>query len=992
MAIGALYTAGIVATTAQRPRDVIDELCEAMAGKWAFVGNQLIVRAGEYVTPVISLGDDDFAGGPVTTSMRAPRESTSNVINATLLDASQNYKEVDMPRVAAAAYITADGQELPVALQYDAITNPTQAQQVSAVRLREDRQGLTTVARFNLAAFAVELFDTVALTNTVKGWAAKPFEVLNRKWTLDGLIELTQKETDPTIYAFGDTFDAVDAAPNTNLPQPHQVEQLSGLAVESGTAELSDGSIITRTRVTWTATADQSVLQNGKVEIQYLDALQIFPPADWPSQFEQGAARETVIVGLRGGRTYVFRGRFLGLGGRVRGKWSSPQVLHTVAQPPKLAGQNLFVNASFEIDTANIADNWTPISAGTHGTITHSDATGIFGTRAQRTDATNLGTTSADRVGYQQGVSIPGLVGKNMTLSVYAEGTSNAKLGLVIDWYTSASGSFLSESIVTGTLTSSTTQTPRFTLTGIVPISCGFAVCYIWIQERPSSAGAAYLRIDAAQFEQSSEATPFAASADEAAALAAAALASATAAAADATAALAQLNSISSDNVLSPGEKPGEILRYNILFNEQAGIDAQAVSFGITTEKSAYDNTLSALNAYLAGLTGWNVVPGTDVAIVGTIYRSNWAAAYAARQVLLNAIADAAANTYRGATGIGGGNLLFNAGLETAGSTGTWDTGAAGWYSYAAGGEGFTPSKVTGRTSGTAIRISWSGANTGFKGIVTNNSNLFGGVAPGVRGGWQPSRSYVISFWARANSSTAAFSHDWNTAPASSVPLLAPTPSSTEWRRWATRITWGGSVEALARLYVKASGTMSGWIEIDDLQVEEGDVLTAWTPGSIGAATIEPGGATETFFDSGFGSTSALFGGHHDTQLDTSDTICSVAYTNTVGRAVTVQFEAAVHQLFVYGTPLETNFTTAEARVIVSGAVSGNGTSVIYDLKDAPLPLHSNYIGTTRVFHVTVADGATLGVAVELHSVLPSTSTSFGINGDGTVRGAAIKA
>jgi hypothetical protein len=465
MATSALYTAGIVATTAQRPIDVIGDLAQAMAGKVAFIGGQLIVRAGEYQTPVISLGDDAFAGGAVSVQARVPRENLFNIVTGRIIDSEQGWKaDVDFPRVQAQAYIDADGGvQLPLDVQFSAVNRSTQAQQVAAVMLRNARQALSIVARFNLAAFAVELFDAVAVTSTRYGWADKPFEVIGRRWTLEGLIELTLRETDPSIFAFGNTFDATDAAPNTNIPLAYQVQDLTGLAVESGTAELSDGSIVTRTKVTWVPATDQSVLQNGRVEIQYIDALLIFPPADWPVQAETGSATETTIVGLRGGRIYIFRGRFVGLGGRVRGKWSTPQVAHTVAQPPNLGGQNLLVNPSFEIETANLADNWTPYSSGTHGVITHSDGTGVFGPRAQRIDASNLGTTSSDQAGYTQGVSLQGLVGKSLTLSVYAEGTTNAKMRLYIGWYTASGGSFISASEVTGTLTSSPTQTPRYT-------------------------------------------------------------------------------------------------------------------------------------------------------------------------------------------------------------------------------------------------------------------------------------------------------------------------------------------------------------------------------------------------------------------------------------------------------------------------------------------------------------------------------------------------
>lgn len=115
-------------------------------------------------------------------------------------------------------------------------------------------------------------------------------------------------------------------------------------------------------------------------------------------------------------------------------------------------------------------------------------------------------------------------------------------------------------------------------------------------------------------------------------------------AAADALAANQELANIASDNVLSQGEKPVVIRDTNVITTEQAGIDAQATAFGVTTEKTAYDNAVTALTTYLATLTTpvlWSNLSG-DTTIVGTTFRSKFADVYTTRQALLNAIYAAA--------------------------------------------------------------------------------------------------------------------------------------------------------------------------------------------------------------------------------------------------------------------------------------------------------------------------------------------------------------
>lgn len=120
--------------------------------------------------------------------------------------------------------------------------------------------------------------------------------------------------------------------------------------------------------------------------------------------------------------------------------------------------------------------------------------------------------------------------------------------------------------------------------------------------------------------------------------------AAAAAAQTDADTANTALANIASDNLLTAGEKPTVIRDWNVISAEQAGIDAQATAYGITTQKTAYDNAVTALSSYLGTLTTpvlWSNLTG-NTTIVGTTFRSKFADVYATRQTLLNAIYAAA--------------------------------------------------------------------------------------------------------------------------------------------------------------------------------------------------------------------------------------------------------------------------------------------------------------------------------------------------------------
>jgi predicted phage tail protein len=130
---------------------------------------------------------------------------------------------------------------------------------------------------------------------------------------------------------------------------------------------------------------------------------------------------------------------------------------------------------------------------------------------------------------------------------------------------------------------------------------------------------------------------------------AAAAAAAAAGAAADAAAANTELANIASDAVLTADEKPRVIQDRDVLATERAGIDAHAVVFtcaAVDSAKSMYDTASSALTTYLATLTApylWtDLTQGHNTAIIGETFRQKFADVYAARQALLNAIADRA--------------------------------------------------------------------------------------------------------------------------------------------------------------------------------------------------------------------------------------------------------------------------------------------------------------------------------------------------------------
>lgn len=125
---------------------------------------------------------------------------------------------------------------------------------------------------------------------------------------------------------------------------------------------------------------------------------------------------------------------------------------------------------------------------------------------------------------------------------------------------------------------------------------------------------------------------------------AAAAQAAADAAQTSADAANTELSNWAADNLLTPVEKKGVIRDYQAIIAEQSDIDSKATAYSITTEKTNYDNAVSALTTYLNTLVSpvlWSNLSNSTT-IVGTTFTSKFNDVYLKRQLLLNRIAQAA--------------------------------------------------------------------------------------------------------------------------------------------------------------------------------------------------------------------------------------------------------------------------------------------------------------------------------------------------------------
>jgi predicted phage tail protein len=262
--------------TDMSPSEVLEEMAEAIAGDIVYQGGKWRIIPGKWRAPTVTLDENDLRSA-VKIQVGTSRKDLFNCVRGTFVSRDHNYSEIDFPVIKVASYITDDGKEIYEDLQMNFVTGSTQCQRIAKIRVAQARQGIVVNVKVSLKGLLLQVGDTVNLTLAKYGWSSKIFEVRDFRISEDvqtGLtVDLSLRETAEAIYTWttGDELE-IDPAPNTSLPDPSEVADITGLTLTSGTTELyirSDGTVFSRLKAAWTESTDVHVLSGGRYELQY---------------------------------------------------------------------------------------------------------------------------------------------------------------------------------------------------------------------------------------------------------------------------------------------------------------------------------------------------------------------------------------------------------------------------------------------------------------------------------------------------------------------------------------------------------------------------------------------------------------------------------------------------------------------------------------------------------------------------------------------------
>lgn len=222
------YSCNVVLEATTDFADNIAILARAMLGHCHRSGGRWRMYAGAWTASQFTLTQDHFAGS-IEIPTEIKRRDKYNAVRSIVLDASQNYRQVEAPAALDATYETADGigrRFTEVAMP--ACTNLYEAQRNCIIFNRQGRNRRTISADFDFRAFKIRPNETGVITLAEANWVNQTVRCL--AWTMqpNGAIRLVLREaystewTDPATTDYGSPSSVTNVTPTKFTPSAPQ--------------------------------------------------------------------------------------------------------------------------------------------------------------------------------------------------------------------------------------------------------------------------------------------------------------------------------------------------------------------------------------------------------------------------------------------------------------------------------------------------------------------------------------------------------------------------------------------------------------------------------------------------------------------------------------------------------------------------------------------------------------------------------------------------
>lgn len=199
--------------TTDSPETVLQGMLSACGGSLSWSQGLISLKTAYYVSPTVTLTNDDIRGG-VSIDTRTSIRDNFNTVRATFSDANNRWVPSEINQIQPAAFLAEDNNvEHVVSVEMPYTTSQAAAERVLTIMLERSREQQTISATFSVTqAITLSVGDTVNLNLTDEAGTAyvnNTFEV--EQWALemsDGHLVVNMVLRETSLAAYDDIADA----------------------------------------------------------------------------------------------------------------------------------------------------------------------------------------------------------------------------------------------------------------------------------------------------------------------------------------------------------------------------------------------------------------------------------------------------------------------------------------------------------------------------------------------------------------------------------------------------------------------------------------------------------------------------------------------------------------------------------------------------------------------------------------------------------------
>ena len=404
------YETNGVLDVGETPAKILNDMTSSCIGLVTYSGGKWNIKTGEFVSPTLTLTDDDLRGA-ISITTRNTRRDSFNAVKGIFVNPDNFYQPTDFPSITSSTFETEDNSEQIFSdIELPFTTSPSMAQRIAKIILYRAREQITLNYPCKTTAFNLEVGDTVNITNVRLGFSAKPFEVAGWAFAQSQMgggmglgIDLNLREISSSVYDWSAEETAI-ISNNTNLPNPFDIA-VPSIAITDELRNFNQEAIT-------------ALIVDVSTEDNFVDNFEVLAKKSSDSNFTnmgRASGGRFELINVEDNITYDVKARAITtLGSKSSFATGTHQVVGKSAPPADVT------DFSVNIDGAVAHLTWTPVADLdlSHYKIRHSGAT----SGATYQNATDLVPKVARPA---QSVTVPALTGTYFCKAVDKLGLSS---------------------------------------------------------------------------------------------------------------------------------------------------------------------------------------------------------------------------------------------------------------------------------------------------------------------------------------------------------------------------------------------------------------------------------------------------------------------------------------------------------------------------------------------------------------------------------------